>query len=353
MLQISPSVGKEDADVEVWRHGGDIASGEWHQDWLSYYADTAPVLKARESIFIREFSYYLQGAKGTLMMMGGMVVAAAAMMERRRLIAMGEAQGREQERNTQAEAALAQKEEWRAAARRDSQRSQEDMAVVAALIDEEEQPSLEYHFFLSHHQQMGSYQVKIIHEEMKKRKLSCWRDAAQLRRKAADMVRGVRKSEVYLIYLTQGCLLRPYVLLEARTALLLGKPCVALREDDDRKEGAYVTVDQSIQECPEDLRAYIFNAEVLPFGSTPGGIADEGKLQPHMDQLVAQHDFELQMEMVQEQMERLAQHISAGGVPPAVAGGNVPGPLADHGGVANHSQLNIVAMDVSPIHRVP
>ena len=52
-------------------------------------------------------------------------------------------------------------------------------------------------------------------------------------------------------------MLRQYCLIEARAAKLLSKPCLVWREDDERQSG-YISFDDAYEQCPKDLRGYLF-----------------------------------------------------------------------------------------------
>eukprot|EP00798_Chlamydomonas_sp_ICE-L_P024784 gene24784-10426_t len=68
----------------------------------------------------------------------------------------------------------------------------------------------------------------------------------------------------YLLYLTLGCLTRPAVQYEARTALRIGKPIVLVKETDPRF-GAAVNFDEYIKESPDDLKAIFGLATAIPW----------------------------------------------------------------------------------------
>ena len=54
---------------------------------------------------------------------------------------------------------------------------------------------------------------------------------------AHEIIKGVFTSAVFSHLITNRSLLRQYCLIEARTAMLLGKPCLVWREDDERQAG--------------------------------------------------------------------------------------------------------------------
>ena len=72
-----------------------------------------------------------------------------------------------------------------------------------------------------------------------------------------EMIKGVFTSAVFSHLITNRSLLRQYCLIEARAAMLLGKPCLVWREDDERQAG-YISFDNAYEQCPKDLRRYLF-----------------------------------------------------------------------------------------------
>eukprot|EP01047_Picozoa_sp_COSAG01_P017783 COSAG01_NODE_949_length_12505_cov_3.853539_2_plen_758_part_00 len=108
--------------------------------------------------------------------------------------------------------------------------------------------------------QVGELEVLLTH----RLGLKCWRDLGQTRQDLDAMIRGVSQSAVYLLYLTSDAL-SYFVTIEARTAMMLGKPVVVVMENDKRKESyAGGKVEVAIANWPQDLRSY-FTSEKTRF----------------------------------------------------------------------------------------
>ena len=137
------------------------------------------------------------------------------------------------------------------------------------------------HFFLGHYQTNGGQAIRLIFLHLRAWGYECWLDVDQDSVNVEAMIRGVISSSVFVHLITNRSLLRPYCLIEARAAMMLGKPCLVLREDDPRQAG-YISFEDACQQCPEDLRNYLFHDSVFPVGSTPGGIGDEHLYGPHL-----------------------------------------------------------------------
>ena len=77
---------------------------------------------------------------------------------------------------------------------------------------------LMWHFFLSHKQANGGNTVSSLHSMLRERHLLSWYDNAQEDRSEAGMMHGVKRSAVFLLFLTDGCIERPFVQKELREA---------------------------------------------------------------------------------------------------------------------------------------
>ncbi|GIM14766.1 hypothetical protein Vretimale_17577, partial [Volvox reticuliferus] len=93
--------------------------------------------------------------------------------------------------------------------------------------------------------------------------LRCWLDKDEDATEAG-MRRGVAGSRYYLLFLTQGVLTRPFVQLEAREALALGKPVILVHETDPRF-GAAPGFNDYVSEAPPDLRQVFSLANSIPW----------------------------------------------------------------------------------------
>jgi hypothetical protein len=91
-----------------------------------------------------------------------------------------------------------------------------------------------WHFFLSHHQEHGGDQCAVLSAELEQRDWKVWYDNKMENLTADGMKEGVRKSAVFLLFLTKGIFSRPYVQLEISEALKYKKPILLLHELDER-----------------------------------------------------------------------------------------------------------------------
>ena len=158
----------------------------------------------------------------------------------------------------------------------DSARSLHDEAMIDGdLAKLKDDPVLlGQHLFLGHYQTNGGDKIARISDRFRLWGYDCWRDAEQLQRNPYELVKGVFTSACFGHLITKGSMQRRFCLIEARAAMKLGKPCVVLREDDPRHAG-YISFTDAQEQCPPDLRRYIFGDQVWPIGSTPGGLMDE------------------------------------------------------------------------------
>ena len=72
------------------------------------------------------------------------------------------------------------------------------------------------------------------------------------------MINGVINSQFYVLFVTDNCLTRPYVLLEARVAMKVNKPIILIKENRYDNYGNF-TLNDIKKQCPKDLLNYIFN----------------------------------------------------------------------------------------------
>ena len=77
------------------------------------------------------------------------------------------------------------------------------------------------------------------------------------------MRKGIEESAAFILFLSEGVLLRPFCQMEIRAAIALQKPVVLLHEADVRY-GAF-DFRQAYEEAPADLRELLDSHESLPF----------------------------------------------------------------------------------------
>mmetsp|Transcript_23187 Transcript_23187/g.71018 ORF Transcript_23187/g.71018 Transcript_23187/m.71018 type:complete len:1131 (+) Transcript_23187:1596-4988(+) len=118
-----------------------------------------------------------------------------------------------------------------------------------------------YHMFLSHVWSTGQDQVAVI-----KRQLSRMMPGIRIFLDVDDLEdigrleEYVDRTMVVLIFLSRGYFNSRNCLREARACMALNKPIVLVVESDVAKGG--LSREEAIQECPEDLRDYIFGNSV-------------------------------------------------------------------------------------------
>eukprot|EP01031_Cornospumella_fuschlensis_P025267 gene25267-30511_t len=112
-------------------------------------------------------------------------------------------------------------------------------------------------FFLSHFQRNGGDAIQALHEEMSARGISSWYDNAAEEITADSMEAGVAGSAVFLLFLTDGVLTRPFCQLEIRKAISLQKPILLLWEADELRGGT-INIQQHADQAPEDIRSVLF-----------------------------------------------------------------------------------------------
>jgi hypothetical protein len=127
-----------------------------------------------------------------------------------------------------------------------------------------------HYFFLGHRQAEANYQIAELHSIFQDRLgMNCWRDLAEKKVDVNAMIRGVAESAVYLLYLTKESYTY-YVSIEARVAMMLGKPLVLLLENDRRHHGyAGGSVEAAIKDWPQDLKSYFDRGLIVAWGGQP------------------------------------------------------------------------------------
>lgn len=175
--------------------------------------------------------------------------------------------------------------------------------TITELIERESLRSTapRYHFFLGHRQVGGGAQVGEIDTILTHRLgLRCWRDLSQRVQDVNSMIRGVADSSVYILYLTSDAL-SFFVTIEARAAMMLGKPVLVVMENDKRKPSyAGGKVEVATASWPADLKAYFMSGRFVTWGGEPceWSIADQ----------------DAKLKTILERAEVLGPAVPAGGV---------------------------------------
>ncbi|GIL73416.1 hypothetical protein Vretimale_17577 [Volvox reticuliferus] len=146
-----------------------------------------------------------------------------------------------------------------------------DMRRFTAVVDKMANPAFtksvdgSWDIFLSHYQGNAGNTVMSLKALLESASpgLRCWLDKDEDATEAG-MRRGVAGSRYYLLFLTQGVLTRPFVQLEAREALALGKPVILVHETDPRF-GAAPGFNDYVSEAPPDLRQVFSLANSIPW----------------------------------------------------------------------------------------
>ncbi|PNW76359.1 hypothetical protein CHLRE_12g557503v5 [Chlamydomonas reinhardtii] len=146
-----------------------------------------------------------------------------------------------------------------------------DLPRFVAVVDKMASPAYakaasgSWDIFLSHFQGNAGNTVMSMKALLESASpgLRCWLDKDEDATEAG-MRRGVAGSRYYLLFLTQGVLARPFVQLEAREALALGKPVILVHETDPRF-GAAASFNDYVGEAPPDLKQLFSMANSIPW----------------------------------------------------------------------------------------
>ena len=103
------------------------------------------------------------------------------------------------------------------------QSDQMDAALAVALV---------YDFFLSHYQATGGDQVMTLELRLSNMGYECWLDQKADSITKESMRAGVADSRVFLLFLSQGVLERPFCLFEIATAMEMSKNIMLMHETD-------------------------------------------------------------------------------------------------------------------------
>jgi len=121
-----------------------------------------------------------------------------------------------------------------------------------------------HHFFISHAQANAQDQVHNIHSELTRRGCTVWWDQKAAEITDLEMQKGVRESVVFMLFLTDGALTRPFVQMEVRTALSINKPILMMMEKDPR-HGAPKEFYDFVRQAPDDLKWLFERHEVMDY----------------------------------------------------------------------------------------
>ena len=91
-----------------------------------------------------------------------------------------------------------------------------------------------YHIFISHMQREASGDVGTLFFLFEQMGVHGWRDMNQIDLTEIGMRQGVYDSDVFILFLTNSYLSRPFCLLELTWALEFGKPIIIVQENDPR-----------------------------------------------------------------------------------------------------------------------
>ncbi|EFJ43194.1 hypothetical protein VOLCADRAFT_96659 [Volvox carteri f. nagariensis] len=146
-----------------------------------------------------------------------------------------------------------------------------DLRRFTAVVDKMANPAFiksadgSWDIFLSHFQGNAGNTVMSLKALLESASpgLRCWLDKDEDATEAG-MRRGVAGSKYYLVFLTKGVFTRPFVQLEAREALALGKPVILVHETDQRF-GAAPGFNDYVAEAPPDLKQIFSLANSIPW----------------------------------------------------------------------------------------
>jgi serine/threonine protein kinase/predicted esterase len=147
---------------------------------------------------------------------------------------------------------------------------------------------MKYHYFISHMQSEASGDVGTLFLMLTSLGMQCWRDMNQANITEAAMKQGVFDSSVFILFLTNSVLSRPFCLKEIGWAIQFQKPIIIIVENESRfwawdkarwendqctraRDGSWIQGDLSISftNCPLSVKQMINkeekNKHFLPF----------------------------------------------------------------------------------------
>jgi WD40 repeat protein len=125
---------------------------------------------------------------------------------------------------------------------------------------------LHFAFFLSHQQAAAQGNMMTLSSALNKIGLKVWLDMQANDLSTQGMMDGVKHSDNFLLFCTDGYFSRPYCLMELDQAVLLNKPIVVLFEERERFGGA--PLDKLLAQVPDK---YAFLTDTLDNGSMKHG----------------------------------------------------------------------------------
>ena len=148
--------------------------------------------------------------------------------------------------------------------------------VLARGFAEEALMRARYHIFVSHAQKEASGDAATLFFLFEQMGIHGWRDMNQTDLTPEGMRHGVYDSDVFVVFLTNSYLSRPFCLAEVTYALEFGKPIIIITEEEERfwpfdlerwkrsecaKKGDEWVVDDDLQKtyetCPDHIRKLI------------------------------------------------------------------------------------------------
>ena len=129
-------------------------------------------------------------------------------------------------------------------------------------------PSLSFHCFISYKQVGGSEIATTLFFLLASMGYTPWFDQSRDEINGRVMLDGVRDAAVYILVLSKDVFKSSAVLTDERKARELGKPIIAVYENDPRRMEGYCSFDEYLSTVPEDLKTIFNEEEALP-QSTP------------------------------------------------------------------------------------
>ena len=120
------------------------------------------------------------------------------------------------------------------------------------------------HVFISHKQANAADQVHTMFLELQRRGCEVWYDMDAEDLTKTGMVAGIESSAVFVLFLSDGVLLRPYCQLEIRAALENQRKVLLVHEDDER-HGKYDFAPRQTKNVPADIKAIGEAHESIPY----------------------------------------------------------------------------------------
>eukprot|EP00747_Dinoflagellata_sp_TGD_P065525 gnl/TRDRNA2_/TRDRNA2_154392_c1_seq2.p1 gnl/TRDRNA2_/TRDRNA2_154392_c1~~gnl/TRDRNA2_/TRDRNA2_154392_c1_seq2.p1 ORF type:complete len:513 (-),score=85.01 gnl/TRDRNA2_/TRDRNA2_154392_c1_seq2:68-1606(-) len=113
----------------------------------------------------------------------------------------------------------------------------------------------EYHFYLSHDAETGVDQASTLHLELEIRGLRCWCDNQNRDISREARLLGVRTSDSFLLFLSEGVLKRTIVQLEIYQAIASLRRVILVHESDARHHP--FDWDRELQSAPADIQEFV------------------------------------------------------------------------------------------------